>query len=64
MAAVRGAATLAHELGTIRCGGVGRAPPAHSCARGPPSQNQLLALAVEESADTDTTVTTSREAWS
>ena len=63
MAAVRGAATLAHELGTIRCGGV-VVPPARSCARGRPSQNQQLAPAVEESADTDTTVTTSREAWS
>ena len=28
------------------------------------AQDQQLALAIEESADSDTTVTTSREAWS
>jgi predicted dehydrogenase len=39
----------------------GEGPEPYPLAEG--SQDQLVALAIEESADSDTTVTTSREAW-
>jgi hypothetical protein len=39
----------------------GEGPEPYPLAEG--AQDQLLALAIEESADSDTTVTTSREAW-
>ena len=40
----------------------GQGPPPYPLAEG--VQDQQVALAIEESADRDTTVTTSREAWS
>ena len=40
----------------------GEGPEPYPLAEG--AQDQQVALAIEESADTDTTVTTSREAWS
>jgi predicted dehydrogenase len=40
----------------------GEGPEPYSLAEG--SQDQQIALAIEESADSDTTVTTSTEAWS
>jgi hypothetical protein len=40
----------------------GEGPEPYPLAEG--AQDQQLALAIEESADSDTTVTTSREAWS
>jgi hypothetical protein len=40
----------------------GEGPEPYPLAEG--TQDQQLALAIEESADTDTTVTTSHEAWS
>jgi hypothetical protein len=39
----------------------GERPEPYPLAEG--AQDQLIALAIEESADRDTTVTTSREAW-
>ena len=40
----------------------GEGPEPYPLAEG--SQDQQIALAIEESADSDTTITTSREAWS
>jgi hypothetical protein len=40
----------------------GEGPEPYPLAEG--AQDQRLALAIEESADSDTTVTTAREAWS